>query len=311
MNDLSTLVEEYLSTRRALGARLEKSASLLRGFVVFAARRDAALLTVELALSWATEPRHTDPARWAGRLAVLRGFARFASAADPRHQVPPTDLLPQRYRRPRPHIYSDMEVASLIGAARKMPVRHELQSLTFATLLGLLVVTGMRCGEPLRLRRDDVDLDEGIVAVRAGKFGKSRLLPVHDSTRQALTRYATRRDRLCPDPTDSTFFLSARGLSVTQGALRRLFLKICQRDGLGGSEQSRNPRLHDLRHTFAVKTLLRWHRLDVDVDARLPRLATYLGHVDVRSTYWYLSATPELLGVAATRLDRTSAEAPS
>ena len=124
-------------------------------------------------------------------------------------------------------------------------------------------------------------------------------------------RYAKRRDRLWPDPTDSTFFLSARGLSVTQGALRRLFLKICQRDGLGGSEQSRNPRLHDLRHTFADKTLLRWHCLDVDVDARLPRLATYLGHVDVRSTYWYLIATPELLGVAATRLDRTSAEAPS
>ena len=189
MNELATLVEEYLATRRALGAKLEGAGRLLPRFVHFAEERNATFLSVGLALNWATEPREASSAWWSRRLQVLRGFARFACATDPRHEIPPAGLLPQRYRRPRPYIYSDEEVARLMGEARETTRRNELRSLTYATILGLLAVTGMRSGEPVRLRRDDVDLEQGIVIVRAGKFGKSRLLPVHDSTKQVLSCY--------------------------------------------------------------------------------------------------------------------------
>ena len=306
MNELQTLVEEYLATRRALGARLREDGRLLQRFVEFLARHRAAFVTTSLALQWATEPCEAQPAYWANRLGAVRGFARYASVADSRHEIPPTDLLPIGPRRTSPYIYSDKEVADLIGAAQSLHGTTGLRPRTYATVLALLAVTGMRSSEPSRLDRDDVDLQQGVLRIRESKFGKSRYLPVHESTCQALQGYATQRDHLCPDPSSQGFFLTERGTRLSPGALRQTFLNLSRQVGLRAASDSRGPRLHDLRHRFAVSTLQRWYRDGVDVERHLPRLSTYLGHAYVSDTYWYLTATPELLQLAVRRLDRTA-----
>ena len=306
MKDLLTLLDEYLATRRALGAGLVQAERLLRSFLAFLGRHEVACMTTQLALQWATEPSQAQPAWQAQRLGVVRAFARYASAADPRHEVPPEGLLTAQYRRATPYIYSDQEIADLIAAAQRLRGNTALRAGTYSTLLALLAVTGMRSSEPLRLDRVDVDLASGVLTVRHAKFGKSRCLPVHESTRQALADYAAQRDRLCPQPVDPAFFLSERGTRITQNTLERTFVQLSQQAGLRGRSDARGPRLHDLRHRFAIGTLLRWYREGLDVEQQTPRLATYLGHVHVSDTYWYLTATPELLQLAARRLDRTT-----
>ena len=270
MTDLQQLLDEYLATRRALGVGLRLAGSLLQRFVAFAAQTEAAFITTELALQWATEPRGVQPVQWANRLGIVRRFARFAHAVDPRHEVPPPSLLSHRYRRSQPYLYTDGEIADLLRAAQGLSGTTGLRPCTYATLLALLAVTGMRSSEPLRLNRDDVDLARGVLTVRKSKFGKSRYIPVHESTRQALINYAAQRDRLCPDPGSPSFFLSEPGAHVTVWALRRTFVKLSRQIGLRGPSDSRGPRLHDLRHRFAVETLLRWYRDGIDVERHLP-----------------------------------------
>ena len=308
MNDLQPLLDEYLATRRALGASLKLSGRLLKRFTTFAAQHETAFITTELALRWATEPSDAHPAQWANRLGMVRRFARYANAVDPRHEVPPQGLLPYRYRRRRPYIYSDREIADLIAAARQLAGTTGLRSITYATVLALLAVTGMRISEVLNLDRNDVDLVHGVLTVRDGKFGKSRKIPVHESTRLALSRYAVERDRLCPNPRDPAFLLAERGTRITEWALRWTFAKLSQQTGLREPSKSHGngPRLHDMRHRFAIDTLMRWYRDGVDVERQIPRLATWLGHAHVSDTYWYLSATPELMQLAARRLDRVA-----
>ena len=306
MNALQALLDEYIATRRALGASLKQDAAQLQSFVEFAARHKAAFLTTQLALQWATESPETQQAQKANRLSMVRGFARYARGADSRHEVPPQGLLPRPCHRARPYIYSDAEIASLIDAARELSGRTGLRPCTYSTLLGLLAATGMRPSEPLQLDRNDVDLASGVLTVRCGKFGRPRYIPVHESTRQVLSRYADRRDHLCPHATSPGFFLSERGTRIRDYTLRRTFAKLSRQVGLRGPADSRGPRLHDLRHRFAVKTLVRWYRDGMDVECHLPRLTTYLGHAGVKDTYWYLTATPELLELAARRLDRAA-----
>ena len=308
MNDLRTLLDEYLATRRALGVRLEAAGRYLMSFVAFAGECEAVFVTTELALRWATRPSHAQPAQWANRLGMVRGFARYANAVDPRHQVPPQGLIAYRYRRPRPYIYSDREIADLIAAAQGLSGTTGLRPFTYATLLALLTVTGMRTSEILKLDRDDVDLANGVLTVRNSKFGKSRYIPLHESTRRALRRYAARRDRLCPNPRDPAFFLYESGTRITDCTLRWTFVRLSRQTGLREPAKSNGdgPRLHDMRHRFAVDTLLRWYRDGVDVERHIPRLATWLGHAHVSDTYWYLSATPDLMQAAARRLDSTS-----
>lgn len=311
MTDLQQLLDEYLATRRALGVRLEQCGSLLQRFVAFAAQSEAAFITTELALQWATEPRGVQPVQWTNRLGMVRRFARFAHASDSRHEVPSPGLLSHRYRRSKPYLYNNGEIADLLRAAQGLSGMTGLRPCTYATLLALLAVTGMRSSEPLRLNRDDVDLTRGVLTVRKSKFGKSRYIPVHESTRQALGNYAAQRDRLCPTPGSPSFFLSEHGARVTEWALRWTFVKLSRQVGLRGPADSRGPRLHDLRHRFAVETLLQWYRDGIDVERHLPRLATYLGHAHVSDTYWYLTVTPELMQLAARRLDRVARRSPS
>lgn len=303
MSALREAFVDYLAVRRAMGFKLERDACPLRRFVEFAEEQGATYITTELALRWALKPAQGDPAYCANRLRMVRLFARHCSTLDPRTEVPPEGLLPHRFRRKTPYLYSDTEIVRLVEAARRLPSPTGLRAATQSTLLGLLAVTGMRRSEPIALDREDVDLTHAVITVRSGKFGKSRLLPLHPSTQEVLQRYAELRDRLWPRPSTPSFFLTEIGTRVSQWALYAAFVKVSRETGLRAPTDRHGPRLHDLRHSFAVRTILGWYREGADVERLLPRLATYLGHGHVHDTYWYLSATPELLHCAARRLD--------
>ena len=308
MSTLQAALDDYLALRRALGFELRLAGRLLQRFVDFAQAANAVYITTELALHWATLPTRAQPAQWANRLGMVRRFAQYCSSTDARTMVPPSDLLPYRVTRPSPYMYRDKQIAQLIRAARELPSQTGLRPHTYSTLFALYAVSGMRTQEPLRLDRDDVDLATGVLTVRGTKFGKSRYVPLHPSAQRALRRYAAHRDRLCPSPQSPSFFLSEQGTRVTQWSVRWTFVKLSQQIGLRRSGDSRGPRLLDFRHRLAINTLRRWHRCGIDVEKHLPELSTYLGHVHISDTYWYLSATPELLGQALRRAERANRE---
>lgn len=305
MSSLRTALDEYLAVRRALGHKLILTGRLLRRFADFAEHAHADYITTELALKWATRPAHAQPSQWANRLGMVRRFARYCHANDPRTMVPPPDLLPHRYRRVAPYIYSDEQIIRLLNAARRLPSTIGLRPHTFATLFGLYVATGLRANEALHLRREDVDLANGVLTIRDGKFGKTRFVPVHVSTRRALERYAKLRDHLCRTPASPHFFLSDRGTRVTYGMLRWTFVRVSHQIGLRVPGDSHGPRLHGFRHRLAITTLINWHRGGIDVERHLPTLATYLGHAHITDTQWYLTATPQLLRHALRRVERS------
>jgi integrase len=296
--------KDYLRIRRSLGFRLCKSESLLRNFVAFLQSERTPYITREQAVRWATQPAKVQPAFLAERLGIVRRFAIWHSATDPRTEIPPVGLLPHRYRRKPPHIYSDEEIEKLLRHTQQLSSPKGLRARTYTTLFGLLVATGMRVNEALGLDRPDVDLQLGILHIRRGKFGKSRYVPIHPSTVEALKKYAETRDRLFPVPLTPAFFISERGRRITECTAEYTFAKLCQRIGLraGAKGRGRGPRLMDMRHRFAVRTLIHWYRSGLDVDRELPKLSTYLGHVHVNHTYWYLEAVPALLQLATDRL---------
>jgi len=306
MSRLRRALDEYLAVRRALGFELRRTEGALRRFVDFAEREGAHWVTTDLALRWATLPAHVQGSERSVRLGTVRRFAEYLRTTDPRTEVPPADLLPGKFRRPQPYIYSDDELLRLIRAAQALPSPTGLRAWTYATLLGLLAVTGMRHGEALALDRGDVDLDAGILTVRRSKSRKARLVPVHATTCEQLERYARRRDRVHRTPRSDAFLVSERGLRLVQATVQHTFVVLSRQIGLRVPARSHGhgPRLHDLRHRLAVTTLMRWYRAGVAVDPKLPVLATYLGHTKVSDTYWYLSAVPELMRLAMARLDR-------
>lgn len=308
---LQAALDEYLAVRRSLGFKLHADGRMLSDFVRFAERRGSSFITVDLALEWATQPRGCQPVHWARRLSMVRIFARYCAGLDPRTQVPPQGLLPGRFHRKSPHIYSDREISRLVEAARHLRSPTGLRAAMYSTLFGLLAVTGMRLGEAMVLDRDDVNLTQGVLTIRQGKFGKARLLPLHPSTRDALEKYARVRDRVHPHPRSRTFFVFESGDRLKTCSVRYMFVYLSRRIGLRGPTERRGPRLHDLRHTFASRTLLGWYRAGLDVEKHLPRLSAYLGHAHVTDTYWYLSAVPELLRLATRRLEsKKGAQAP-
>jgi integrase len=301
MSPLARRLESYLATRRKLGYKLERPAVLLTDFVGFLDRAGASTITTEMALAWATEPAAADPSWWRLRLSAVRVFARWMSTLDSATEVPPTDLLPAGgRRRATPYLYSPDEIAALMTAAGNLDT--PLVAANYRTLIGLLAVTGMRVGEAIGLDRDDFDRGTGLLVVRNGKFGKSRELPLRRSTIKALSDYTKIRDRLCPHPKTAAFFVSSTGRRLVYNNVHSYFHRLTISVGLRPRSASCRPRPHDLRHAFAVNTLLGWYRDGGDVQARLPLLSTYLGHVHPGCTYWYLTAVPELLALAADRL---------
>lgn len=304
MNPLQATLDDYLAMRRALGHKLCWPGKLLQQFVAFAGQTGADFITADLALTWATQRPTGHSAEWGRRLRAVRHFAQYCSARDPRTVVPPPNLLPDRYRRPTPYIYRDDEILRLLDAAAALPSVTGLRPRTYLTLFGLYAVTGMRCKEPLQIDRDDVDWGNGVLTIRGTKFGKSRYVPIHSTTQDALRDYAAFRDRLCRNPESPSFFVSERGTRLTHWRVRATFVSLSHQTGLRSAGDSHGPRLHDLRHRMAVTTLLRWYRDGVDVERHLPELSTYLGHAHVTDTYWYLTATPELLQHAMLRLEQ-------
>ena len=304
MNKLQKALDEYLSIRRNLGFDLRILESSMRNFISFMECEGAAHITTELAVGWAKIPDNVQPATWSWRLGMVRRFAAWYSAVDPHTEVPPEGLLPHRYRRKPPYIYTDDEIERLIQAAGELPSSKGLRGLTCSTIFGLLAVTGMRVNEVLRLDRQDVNLKEGILSIRRTKFGKSRLVPVHSSTINALNHYAGARDKIFSVSTTRAFFVSERCTRITEWIARYTFAKVSQQIGLRSHAKGhgRGPRLHDMRHRFAARTLIQWYRMGLDVERQIHKLSTYLGHVHVNDTYWYLEAVPELLQLATERL---------
>jgi integrase len=310
MSDLQTALEEYLALRRTLGYKLSVVGGLLQRFVQYLEEKNTPFITTELAVEWSIQPK-CDPSQWACRLGIARRFAQYRSAADPRTQIPPMGLLPHRYHRKPPYIYSDDEIARLIRAAGQLSSPLGLRAATYSTLFGLVSITGMRISEPINLDWEDVDLAQGILTARQSKFGRSRLVPVHPTTQNVLCKYASLRDRIFPRPKTVSFFVSESGRRLTYSALLQTFIRLLHQIGLRGSSNRRRPRIHDLRHGLAIRTLLHWYRAREDVEQRMPVLTTYLGHAQVASTYWYLSATPQLFRLIVGRLDGDKREVPS
>ena len=305
MKTLRDALADYISAQRALGLQLRCPASGLRRFVDFMAHEGASFITTELAIQWATEPAHVQQATRSGRLSMVRRFATWLSVFDPRTQIPPPGLLTARHRRKAPYIYTERQIESLMAEASRLRSPNGLRAQTHVTLIGLLAATGLRPGEALALNVCDVDLHTGILNIQDTKFGKSRFVPIDETVRVALTEYAARRDRAIRNRQTDAFLISERGTRLAPHATRRTFAKISCAVGLRaqahGRRIGRGPRLHDVRHTFATRRLIEWYRAGLDVDRELPKLATYLGHVHVAYTYWYIQAVPELLQLATER----------
>lgn len=315
MNALRQTAADYLALRRSMGFQLDRTQTRLHQFLAFMEERKTARITVALALEFATQNPQLSPKTIASRLSAVRGFARYLAGSDPRTETPPPGLLPARSCPARPHLYSQEEIAQLLEATSSYPSWNRFpgpwylryRSSALSCIFGLLAVTGMRIGEVLHLRDDDIDRDEGILTIRNAKFGKSRLVPLHHSTLKALANYVTHRDsfftRQRPGITLSALFVTSRGTRFAVTEIDRVFLEISRKIGLRAPGASHGPRLHDFRHRFAIETLLRWYRCGEKVDRLLPVLSTWLGHTHVSGTYWYLSCTPELMAAAGARLE--------
>ena len=304
MRSLREGAEDYLALQRSLGFKLKRPARFIRSFVESLEKRGETRITTQLALEWATQPQHLQPSEWAARLSGVRAFAQYWSSIDVATEIPPEGLLPFCARRPRPYLYSELEVQRLLEEARGMPAQFSLQPLTYHCLFGLLAVTGLRISEALNLESRDVNWAEGVLTIRTSKFGKSRLVPLHPTTKDVLSDYALQRIQRFPDRPTSAFFPSGTGAHLDPGQVRRTFYRISRQIGIRGASASHGPRLHDFRHRFAVETLLRWYRSGEDVRRRLPILSTYIGHSHVTDTYWYLSNTPELMAAAGDCLEK-------
>jgi integrase len=304
MSELARHVDDYLRLRRSLGFKLELPGHLLRQLLAYLDAAGATTLTTELMIEWARLPQHVQSLHWARRLGAARSFALYLKTIDPATEVPPPprDVFAARQRRPTPYLWSERDIRRLLEACRSL--RPALRAATYEALFGLIASTGMRRGEAIHLGRDDVDLDNGVLTIREAKFGRSRLVPLHPSATEALTSYAQLRDQKYPVPRSKAFFVSSVGTTLSPDPVNKTFVQLTTELSL--RTPTTRPRIHDLRHSFAVRTLITWHRSGINAESRMPLLSTYLGHVNPAGTYWYLSAAPELMELAAARLDGRS-----
>jgi integrase/recombinase XerD len=297
---LRKALADYLSLRRALGFQLANAGRLLGQFVGYLEQHAITTVTTEHALTWATLPAGASAYWWAIRLSAVRGFAAYLHSLDPRVLVPPAGLIRAGSCRATPYLYSDAEIRSLLQAAATL--RPRLRAATYHSLISLLAITGIRIGEAIALDDADLDFDRGLLVVRNTKFNKYRLVPLHPSATQALTDYRHSRQSAHPRPASPALFLSGAGTRLWHSNITLTFTRLLDQVGLTRRSAACRPRIHDLRHSFAVATLLRWYRDGADIPAMMPRLSTYLGHSDPQHTFWYLSAAPELMALAGQRL---------
>ena len=302
MSALKQAMTDYLDLRHSLGHDLAEAGWLLPGFVAHLESHGLRTVTVQAALEWAQHsPTGKGPSVGPRRMTAARGFARYLAGIDANTEVPPLGLMPSRQRWRRPFIYTPGDIEAVMSQARNSIV-SPLRAATYATVIGLLAASGMRIGEAIKLDRIDIDWDQGVLLIRESKFGKSRLVPLHASSMQALNEYAVLRKELQPQPEVPSFFVSLTRNRLCYAVVCQTFRQLVDGAGVGAGAPS-PPRLHDLRHSFAVRTLVSWYSDGQDVQAKIPALSTYLGHREPASTYWYLSAAPELLALAAARQD--------
>lgn len=301
MSTLRELLHDYLAMRRALGFKLHAEGVGLLSFVTFMEQAQADFITTDFALAWAKQPAMAQPIWWAHRLGFVRGFARYCQAFDPRTEVPPSGLLPFSRQRPSPYFFTDPDVENLLQGALQLPMKVGFVNHALYCLFGLLAVSGLRIGEALDLSLEDVDLGQGVLRIRAAKFDKTRLVPLHSTTVQVLNDYRARREQFLAGRQVSHWFVNAQGRRLGYDCVHRAFQHLTE--DLPSQPGRSRPRLHDLRHRFALVTVLQWYRDGQDVEKRLPTLSAFLGHVQVSDTYWYLSACPELLEAAKDRLE--------
>lgn len=307
MNTVPTMVslaEEYLAVRRKLGFELKIEGEELIRFAQYADNTGhQGPLSTELAVRWAKLPQKANPLYWARRLDFVRRFAKHRILFDSATEIPPVGIFGPSYRRISPHIYSVKELSDLIYAASQLGPVGRLRPHTYVTLFGLLASTGLRISEALALSRHDVDLQAGVLTIRAGKFKKSRLVPLHSTATEALQQYCKRRDPYYHRRKCDAFFLTEYGTPLKYWRSLMTFLSISRTLGWRNGDRKASPRIHDLRHTFAVRSLLRWYEQGADIDQKILALTTYMGHVKVTDTYWYLSAVPELFAIVGNRFE--------
>jgi len=297
-------VEEYLAFRRGLGFELETPAWSLRSFARYAEQvGHCGPITVDLATRWALTTRSRDPAQAARRLKIIRSFAQHRALIDPATEVPPPGLLGQVPRRKQPHIYSDAEIAQLLHQAGHLLPRGGLRPRTYVAFFSLLISTGLRLSEACHLTCSDVDLDHHLLRIRESKCRKSRWVPLHPSATSALIRYATYRDSIVGSDPSGYFFCTEHIPKLTLAAVKKTFARIRHRLGWRAQGRARRPHLHDARHTFTVRRLLRWYEEGANVGQKILALSTYLGHAKATDTYWYLTGVPELMAIASHRFE--------
>lgn len=310
MNNLRDILEDYLSMREYFGFSIRIYRSNLQRFMDFMQDKRASHITAKLAVEWASGGEMAHPIAAINKMSMLRGFAKYLHAIDTRHEVPGAHLLPFTHRRKRQHIYTRQELSRLMAEAERLPSTNGMRGQTYATLLGLLWVSGMRISEALNLNREDVDLDNAVLFVHKAKLEKSRVLPIHSTTADALRKYAVRRDTAFPKAQTTAFFLTGYGKRPERAMAEITFAEISRKTGLRTITDRTGPRLHDFRHTFVVNALVSLYRKKVDVDWHLHPLAVYLGHIGPSSLYWYLSAIPELMELARKRLENKLGDLP-
>lgn len=308
--DLRAKVQQFLLERRNLGFTLDSRGESLLNFVSFVERTGhAGSVTADLTAQWArqTQGGNADMATFARRLANLRPFLRWLQQFDPSAEVPDETIFGPIPGRLAPHIFRPDEILALIEAARKLGPSDGLRAATYETLFGLIASTGLRISEALELADSDVDLKQGVLTVRLTKFGKSRLVPVHPSVIGPLAAYRAMRIQQVPSQIQPSFFVGSRGVlrgqQLGDRQVHRIFTQLRTQLGWVDRGGHGHPRIHDLRHSFAVRCLVRWHEQGIDLNQRMLALSTYMGHVKVSNTYWYLSGVPELMALAGARFE--------
>jgi len=298
--NLRIILKDYLAMRRKLGYKLQTSEEVLTGFITFFENQKSSYLTTKLAVKWARKSKSTNPACWADRLTILRGFAAYWKIIEPRTEVPPLYTVGPHYKRTTPHIYTDKQIAQILAATRKLPSKD---SYTYWILFGLLLATGMRIGEALALNNEDIDLKQGLITIRKGKLDKPRILPLHATTRKVLKQYVQKRDRQFPSSKITAFFAVKKGRRLSLYMARTTFKRVLDMLELRTPSQRKRIRLYDLRHTFATRALTGFYQNGQDIDGKIHALSTYLGHKYIQCTYWYLTNVPELMNQVLSRLE--------
>ena len=303
---LHKALTDYLSLRRSLGFKLHSDGQALATFVEFLDKNKNDHITTVQAICWAKLTSSNRPSQVGKRLCYVRGFASYLRAFDDRTEIPPTDLFPSKHQRPTPYLFTDTEISRLVKAAGQLPGVDTMLRHSLSCLFGLLSVTGLRISEALNLSVENVDLESGILTISGAKFGKTRLIPLHSSTVSALTRYRDARQQFLQARSVDYWFVNQQANPLGYECVRSNFRKLLKLLDIDSKAGHPRPRLHALRHHFAVATLTRWYKNGVNVDGQLPVLSAYLGHVETRDTYWYITACPNLMNMAKDRLEKNT-----